>query len=348
MKISILSVVIATVLSATSSYCMQQEKVSEDWQIEVPIHCSSLSESNDELIENIENLKKLDAAAVQQIIIDKEQESGTSDARPALYIAALHSKELLEWVFERHPQMNINAIDQIVGWTALHAACSWGQAEAVEWLLCKDAQLDVVDSAGMTPFMLAVYGGHSEVVRILASKKAVVDVRDETKSTALHIASYGGDVKLVALLLEINVPIDALDKNGSTALHLASYKGAKAVVELLLAARAQTDLARDEGLTALHLAAGMGHTDVVALLLDKNPHLLNIQSKDGSTALHLAASAGSVTAVEVLLARKARIDLLDCEKRTPADRAAQRDRFKVFTILWNKSKVDTLKKFLGL
>lgn len=142
----------ATMLSS-SSYGMQAEVTAIVCESERP----SLSEADIQPIEDIEELQELDAAAVQQIIIEKEQESSAHDESSALRIAALHSRELLDWVFARNPQVKIDAVDRTVGWTALHAACSWGQVTSVEWLLAKGAQIEFLDPMGMTPFLLAVW-----------------------------------------------------------------------------------------------------------------------------------------------------------------------------------------------
>src|SRR5262249_52425223 len=51
--------------------------------------------------------------------------------------------------------------------TPLHGAAQTGAKEAVEFLLENGADGSLLDSAGQTPFYLAVKGGHTEIARNL-------------------------------------------------------------------------------------------------------------------------------------------------------------------------------------
>ena len=78
------------------------------------------------------------------------------------------------------------------GWTALHLACSRGNARIVAALLEADASGDTVnvdDGFGCTPLVLASAGGHEGAVRALLARGALLDRKSRNGWTALHWAA---------------------------------------------------------------------------------------------------------------------------------------------------------------
>merc|ERR1711924_458285 len=64
------------------------------------------------------------------------------------------------------------------GRSALHRACDRGHAEAAKLLIQSGAAIDIDDTSGCTPLMLAAGGGHAETVRILLCAGASVSIAD--------------------------------------------------------------------------------------------------------------------------------------------------------------------------
>ena len=88
-------------------------------------------------------------------------------------------------------------------WTALHHAAGSGHVSIVDALLnCSTASssqiIDMEDSDGNTPLIVASKKGNLEVVRLLIKQKADISVRNRQSSTCLDVAVENGR-ELVAM-----------------------------------------------------------------------------------------------------------------------------------------------------
>jgi ankyrin repeat protein len=86
------------------------------------------------------------------------------------------------------------------GRTALHEAAAEGQAEIVEFLLSKKADMNVKDKKGQTALHLAAKDGYIEVISLLIKNKAELNVKDEKGMTPLAIAIKMKNAKTAELL----------------------------------------------------------------------------------------------------------------------------------------------------
>lgn len=197
--------------------------------------------------------------------------------------------------------------------TALMAAASGGQLEAVQFLARHHAKVDFRGPDGATALYLACKQGHTEIVEYLLHRKAVADVITATGKTALHVAVQGGFTDIVALLLnnwaftqrrdgagrrareyatlpEIAKMLDAFDRK--TALLNAAATGDLEAVKYLIVRGDDLETCGPEDETALLVAAGGGSSrvEIARALLEAGADR-SAALKDGSSALHLAVKA---------------------------------------------------------
>ena len=200
------------------------------------------------------------------------------------------------------------------GRTPLILASIEGQATTVAQLLKRNADARARDNSGKNAVHYAAAGNSTWIVRNLlhdapSSNHSDINAVDDQGRTALGVASEGGNRIMVALLIfyGANVKTEATSHGGSTALHLAAKSGHEATVRLLLDHGARIEAVTSTGWMALHWAAENGHEATVRLLLDRGAPI-EATSAGGSTALHLAAEKGHEATVRLLLDRGARIE----------------------------------------
>ncbi|XP_042399864.1 probable E3 ubiquitin-protein ligase XBOS32 isoform X1 [Zingiber officinale] len=195
----------------------------------------------------------------------------------------------------------------------LHHSASHGHHEVASVLVESGANINLRNSSGQTPLMLACLHGHWEVVQILMLFKANIHKSDYLSGgTALHFAALHGHTRCIRLLLVDYIP--------SIPDFWSVMRGRFAKKDSLPSFD-EVDLCKvvnrraDGGITALHLAALNGHPESVQLLLDLGACVSEVTVNDGatidliagvgSTPLHYAACGGNAVCCQVLIARGA-------------------------------------------
>ena len=121
------------------------------------------------------------------------------------------------------------------GFTTLHLAAFFGQADAVRLLLARGASVDRNGTGWMTgtPLHAAASGSHATVVRMLLDAGADPNNRQRHGYTPLHSAAANGDLESVELLLDAGADPAATNDDGDTALILAEREDDLVIVERL-------------------------------------------------------------------------------------------------------------------
>ena len=117
-----------------------------------------------------------------------------------------------------------------------------------------------------SPVADAAMRGDAEAVEALIARGADVNVPQGDGMTALHWASERADAALVRVLLEAGAAVNAVTRMGDyTPLHLAAKAGSAGAVEALLEAGSDPHAVTATGdVTAMHFAAGAGSADAIA------------------------------------------------------------------------------------
>ena len=139
--------------------------------------------------------------------------------------------------------MDVNAIDENRGMTALVYAVDKGHKEIVEILISEGADVNVMVSndegvGGFTPLFVAAQSGHAEVAGLLVANGAEVNVKlinDEGKvsCTPLFFAARSGHTEVAELLIANGSEINAKDENILTPLDYATLEKQNETAALL-------------------------------------------------------------------------------------------------------------------
>jgi len=109
------------------------------------------------------------------------------------YNAAENGKvEEVKDILRKNPSLNVNWKNEVDAWTALYAACYFGQDSIVSILLAHpsiDPNLKHKD--GNTPFLIACFKGSTSCVRLLLQdQRVMVNEPSNDGSTPLRWAAY--------------------------------------------------------------------------------------------------------------------------------------------------------------
>ena len=159
------------------------------------------------------------------------------------------------------------------GWTPLMLASKNGHEWVVEELLKSNPDLEARENkSGRTALMMASWMGHFGIVEMLVKKGADVNQQDNNKKNAVFYSILGGYPYVCDLLLDYNYDLEARDKSGRTALVYAAgndeHENA-GIVKMLLQRGADVEAKDDFGDTALINACMIGNFEMVEALLDK-------------------------------------------------------------------------------
>ena len=174
---------------------------------------------------------------------------------PVLYALYNGKSELVEPLLEANPPLD--AFD----------AAAVGPTRGLAELLDSEPELATSWSPdGFTALHLAAFFGQAEAAKILLERGAEVNLVARNASihvTPLHSAAAGSHAEIVKLLLEHGADPNAAQDGGFTPLHSAAQNDDRESAEALLEAGADPSLANDDGQTPADLA-GDETRDLVA------------------------------------------------------------------------------------
>lgn len=125
-------------------------------------------------------------------------------------------------------------IQNIHGWTPLYLASIKGHTEVVEFLLARNADIELGNHMNERPLEKAAKFGHYDVVKTLLAHGATVNCKNDFGQIPLHWAAVWSNKEMVGLLLSYGADISAKDENNDTPLHWAVRGDNKEVVDILL------------------------------------------------------------------------------------------------------------------
>ena len=204
------------------------------------------------------------------------------------------------------PDIDVNAKDTSMGYTALHFAAREGQETALQLLLA-DARTAINTKAdnGDTALTLALSSDKFRITQLLLTHTGV-DV--DTRSMRLAIEKELDEALFAQVLkcptLDINVDLGAKcgSIGGFRPLHLAVQRGnARIVVQVVETPGVDLNARAAGGMTPLHVAVKHGKVLVVEALLPRPGIDLNASTDDGFSPLSLAAVNGQVQLIKMFL-----------------------------------------------
>ena len=268
-----------------------------------------------------------------------------------------HAEELLN---------NFNAdlsIQDHNGWTPLHCACSFQDAEPTQltqhfiaFLLERHADVNTrtTERTGdwdrwLTPLHMLVLGISqveeqriihilSVIREILSNENTNVNAQLEAGSTPLHLACtsdmQGHCREAVQLLLGHNrMDASIRDAEGYTALHRACMNfQTDAIGEIIRNNPQALEDGDPDGKTALHICTELGIVAQTRYLLENGANV-DARATSGSTALHLACSSNNLRMVQVILHHRPNPTLSASDGWTPLHEACRHNRHELVQLL---------------
>ena len=162
---------------------------------------------------------------------------------------------------------NIDAKDEL-GTPLIVLAASKGNANIVDALIEKDADLNAMNRVGQTALSRAAYFGHEQIVVQLIAAGADINLAGEKyKLSPLISASNAGHARIVRQLVEAGASIDEQDvMNGFTPLMFAVAYNHPAVVKELIKAKANPYIKTQDGAGLFDLLGYTNNPEIGELL----------------------------------------------------------------------------------
>jgi ankyrin repeat protein len=158
----------------------------------------------------------------------------------------------------------------------LFDACVAGKIEKVLDEIDRDPSLlESHSSDGWTPLHLAAFFGQAELAKGLLNRAAAIDARSANAmaNTPLHAATAGRSTELVKLLLERGADANARQHGGWTALQSAAQSGCLEIAKMLVAHGAEIGVRADNNQSALDMALSNGHGATASFLEQQGARL---------------------------------------------------------------------------
>lgn len=194
---------------------------------------------------------------------------------------------------------------EVQSYQGLLWAAAKGDVAQIEKLITAQANLDIRDSNGRTPLLVAAHFGQHPVARTLLKAGADPNALDRQRYDLITIAAVRGDLEMVRIgLAGGSSPKNITSPYDGTALIAAAHLGQVEVVQTLIEAKAPLDHVNNLGWTALIEAIVLGdggarHTAVVRALVRAGANV-NLADRSGTTPLALAKQRGYAEMVRLL------------------------------------------------
>jgi len=182
--------------------------------------------------------------------------------RNALHIAAEKGFcEIIRIIQRKRPAIDMNIPEtSSAGWSAMHLAAHYKNAEVVDTLLRLGADLEVLDKQfSYTPLIFAVLSKCTQSTLLLIESHANCLVKDNEDKNLLHISSHNGDDSVVRVLIQSGLSVnDSYSPSCSTPLHYAVTGGHLETSRILIEAGADVNAVNDQNVTPLLMSVVNG------------------------------------------------------------------------------------------
>jgi ankyrin repeat protein len=134
--------------------------------------------------------------------------------------------------------------------------------------------VDTKDNENMTPLNHAANIGNADAIEVLLDRGANINARKKFGYSSLDLTAIKGNFKAMELLLEHNADIGPnKGDNNTTPLHYAVIKGEWNVIELLIKHGANINAKDNSGTAPIMLAAKKKNVEVMKLLAENGAEI---------------------------------------------------------------------------
>jgi len=188
--------------------------------------------------------------------------------------------------------------------TQLLGAAAAGDAESVQKLLAKGADIEARDANGRSALLLATHHNKISIARMLIDAGADVNAMDNISDSPFLYAGAEGRLEILRMTLSQGADLASVNRYGGTALIPAAHHGHIETVRELLDTEIDIDHINNLGWTALLEAIILGdggptYIEIVRLLVEAGADI-NIADENGVSPLAHAASQNYAQIVDLL------------------------------------------------
>lgn len=231
--------------------------------------------------------------------------------------------------------------------TLLCLAAQNGHTAMVQWLIEKNANVNVAGVNGNTPLMSAIANNKPETVGILLDAMAVTDIdyKNSAGETAVSMACFYGTASMLKALIDKGANLSTPETNGAYPINYAAQLGKSDVLTLLVEGGADINTKEPGGTTPLIASIAKGQPHAAARLIELGANV-NISNVSGLYPVHYAALNGDLATLK-LLATDYNVNqpaLVD-HRATPLYLAAQSGHAEV--VRWLRAEKDADASLVG-
>ncbi|XP_019861514.1 PREDICTED: alpha-latrotoxin-Lh1a-like, partial [Amphimedon queenslandica] len=157
-----------------------------------------------------------------------------------LHIACQEGHVAIVLYLTSFPQLEEHQLDLTIkdynGMAPVHVACEEGSLSIVKYIIDHSPlSLDMTDSFGRTPLLIAAFSKNLPIIRYLNSKNCNISILDDKGFTVMHISAKGGSLDILRFFIDGGYcNPDITDASGRTPLYLSAQEGHLEIVEYLL------------------------------------------------------------------------------------------------------------------
>jgi ankyrin repeat protein len=171
---------------------------------------------------------------------------------------------------------DVNQVGGQFSQSSLFQAAGYNRPHVIALLVRAGGDVNIANSQGATPLVMAAQEGCKEAVIALLVAKAAVNQVMNDGTGPVHMAAKKGHHDILKLLIKAGGDVNQLALGEISPLMTATDKGQVDCVKILLVAGANALYKTDAGYTALDLAIHCKHTAVIAIL---QAHIAQLDAK---------------------------------------------------------------------
>lgn len=237
-------------------------------------------------------------------------------------------------------QLDPNETD-LSDFTPLMYACEHENLDLIKTLVDHKANINILNSEGLTCMLLAIINTCPKVVNYLLKIGFNLNIK-HSNCSYLTDAAYLNDKEILVSLLDAGCNVDETKEDESgvilNPLWAACERSNFPIVEILLQRGANPIIKSDLNMTALHCAAMAQYENlqIVKLLVDHKCPINMKSTQAGETPLFLACNSGYAEIVEYLISLGVDLNACSPPTRTCFQQAVFRGHKDIIIILLNR------------
>jgi ankyrin repeat protein len=203
--------------------------------------------------------------------------------------------------------------------------------ESIKKFVDSKADLEIRDSSGNTPLILAFLNSNYEAASYLLKNKSNVNVQNNNGLYPALISAMKSDNSMLYLALEYNADVLIKDINGLTPLsYTVFFDNYDMIGQILKYNKSAGNIADQNGCTPLTFAVVKPDRKIAVRLFDLGVHL---NTKESRSILSSVIGVGDIEVAEKLIKKGARVNFKNTRWIPPLLMAINRDNLEIVKLI---------------